>query len=256
MRTGHFALAILLAFGVGAITARAQDNSAATPQSGASAGSQVAQPDPLAAAARRAREQQKTAPKAAKVYTNDNLPTNATISFVGAPASSASGTNGADSQAGSAPSAPAAQAAAPESGEKKAQDEAALVSAKAQLESEKKDLDIDQRKYALDDQMWLSSPNHDGNSDGATNLQNEQDAISAKQDEVTAAQKVVDDLESRLNASPSAAPATNNSAGGNSSSGTSDSGSSDTGSSSSAGDAGASSSSPSTAAGGVSLSSN
>ena len=39
--------------------------------------------DPLAAAARKAREQKKQAAKPAKVFTNDNLPTEATISSVG-----------------------------------------------------------------------------------------------------------------------------------------------------------------------------
>ncbi len=253
MRTGHFALAILLAFGMGAITASAQDNSAPTGQSAASAGSQAAQPDPLAAAARRAREQQKNAPKAAKVFTNDNLPTNATISFVGVPASSAPAAN-----SGNAANASAAQAAAPESDEKRAQDETALASAKAQLQSEKKDLDIDQRKYALDDQMWMSSPNHEGDSEGAANLQNEQDAMSAKQDEVTAAQKVVADLEARLNTGSPAPAATNNSSSGSSDSaasgsggnGSSDASSSSTSTSSDAG------SSTSTTNGGVTLSSN
>jgi hypothetical protein len=253
MRTGHFALAILLAFGMGAITAAAQNNSASAGQSAASAGSQTAQPDPLAAAARRAREAQKNEPKAAKVYTNDNLPTNATISVVGVPPSSTpAASNGANGQASNSGNAAAEQAAQPESDEKRAQDEAALASAKAQLESEKKDLDIDQRKYALDDQMWLSSPNHDGDSDGAANLQSEQDAIGAKQDEVTAAQKVVDDLEARLNTSP-AATTTNNSSSGNSNSGSSDSSSNDASASSNSSDAG---SSPATTAGGVSLSSN
>lgn len=42
------------------------------------------QQDSLAAAARKAREQKKESPKAAKVFTNDNIPTNGGISSVGA----------------------------------------------------------------------------------------------------------------------------------------------------------------------------
>ncbi|MGC2332463.1 MAG: hypothetical protein WA581_13495 [Candidatus Acidiferrales bacterium] len=41
------------------------------------------QQDPLAEAARKAREQKKDAPKAAKVFTNDNLPTQSAVSTVG-----------------------------------------------------------------------------------------------------------------------------------------------------------------------------
>jgi hypothetical protein len=45
--------------------------------------SKAAQEDPLAAAARKAREREKNAPKAAKVFDNDNLPTAGGISTVG-----------------------------------------------------------------------------------------------------------------------------------------------------------------------------
>ncbi|HKV48493.1 MAG TPA: hypothetical protein VJN69_10415, partial [Candidatus Acidoferrales bacterium] len=69
MKPGHFALAMLLILGMCAITV-AQDNS------------QAANTDALAAAARRARQEHKDQAKAAKVYTNDNMPSNATISFV------------------------------------------------------------------------------------------------------------------------------------------------------------------------------
>src|SRR5579862_9260886 len=45
-----------------------------------------AQQDSLAEAARKAREQKKEAPKAAKVFTNDNIPTAGGVSTVGASA--------------------------------------------------------------------------------------------------------------------------------------------------------------------------
>ena len=52
-------------------------------QTSSSSSSNTTQEDPLAAAARKARERQKNAPKAAKVFDNDNLPTSGGISSVG-----------------------------------------------------------------------------------------------------------------------------------------------------------------------------
>jgi hypothetical protein len=208
MKTGRFALAMLLALGVGAITL-AQDNSEAAGQSST---------DALAAAARRARQERKDQPKTAKVYTNDNLPSNATISFVGSePSASVPAAKDANTPAAPAaktptvtqnaqtPASPSLAAAAKMTPEqKKGEDEAALVTAKQQLESTKKDLDIQQRKFALDQQSYMSNPNHDSDKEAAAALQTEQDNISARRDEVDAAQKVVNDLELRLGISTTA----------------------------------------------------
>lgn len=207
MKTGRFALAILLALGMGAITV-AQDNSEAAGQS--------SNTDALAAAARRARQEHKEQSKAAKVYTNDNMPSNATISFVGSESSApaAKDANAPAPNAVKAPTPAAAQNAqtpsSPSLGakmtpeQKKAADEAELATAKQQLEGAKKDLDIQQRKYALDQQTYMSNPNHDSDKAGEAALQTEQDNITAKKDEVDAAQKVVNDLEMRLGVSPTA----------------------------------------------------
>jgi len=204
MKTGHFALAMLLALSMSAITV-AQDNSQATGQPA----------DALAAAARSARQQHKDQPKAAKVYPNDNMPSNATISFVGsapsAPAAKDVNAPAADAAKAAAPAAtqnaqtpssPSLGNVTPE--QKKAADEAALATAKQQLETAKKDLDIQQRKFALDQQSYMSNPNHDSDKAGEEALQSEQDSISAKQDEVDAAQRVVNDLEIRLGVSATA----------------------------------------------------
>lgn len=86
-RTIWLALAALLVIPA---AVAAQDNSqqSASAQSSQSsqashASSTAGQEDPLAAAARKARERQKTAPKAAKVFDNDNLPAEGGISTVG-----------------------------------------------------------------------------------------------------------------------------------------------------------------------------
>jgi hypothetical protein len=58
-------------------SSQASPNTAQAPQVNAS------QPDPLVEAARKARAQKKDAPKAAKVFTNDDIPTQGAISTVG-----------------------------------------------------------------------------------------------------------------------------------------------------------------------------
>lgn len=202
MKTGYFALAMLLAFGVGAMGSRAQEGSPSAGQNGA----QAAQTDSLAAAARQARADRKDQPKAAKVFTNDNLPTNATISYVGSSANTptTNDTGASSNQAANANTKAGAKVGG--SGDKSS-DEAALAKAKQQLESAKKDLDIDQRKFALDQQDYLSNPNHNSDTETAATLQTEQDGISAKKDEVEAAEKVVDDLKARLDTDSEAASA-------------------------------------------------
>jgi hypothetical protein len=201
MRTGHLALAAMLAFGAGAFTAAAQDSSAP-------------QQDALAAASRRALEAKKDQAKSAKVFTNDNLPTDAAISFVGqTPAAPANGGSQNASAGQAAPSASATGAGDP----KKAQEaNAALEAAKEHLASVKKDLDIDQRTYQSD-------PNPDANKSGASDLQSEKDEIASKQDEVDAAQKAVDDLMAKMSEHPAASSSDNSP---NSSSSPSDNGSS------------------------------
>ena len=208
MRTGHLALAAMLAFGAGAFTAAAQDSSAP-------------QQDALAAASRRALEAKKDQAKSAKVFTNDNLPTDAAISFVGqTPAAPANGGSQNASAGQAAPSASATGAGDP----KKAQEaNAALDAAKEHLASVKKDLDIDQRKFALDQQTYQSDPNPDANKSGASDLQSEKDEIASKQDEVDAAQKAVDDLMAKMSEHPAASSSDNSP---NSSSSPSDNGSS------------------------------
>jgi hypothetical protein len=74
-------------------SAASQTSQSGTASQNSSASTQ--QEDPLAAAARKAREQRKESPKAAKVFDNDNLPTQGGISTVGeASAPSKSGTSG------------------------------------------------------------------------------------------------------------------------------------------------------------------
>jgi hypothetical protein len=75
----------------------------------------AAQNDSLADAARKHKQQQAGKPVAAKVYTNDNLPSTETISTVGAPVSDSASSTPTDGQT-------AADASAPKDGTKPADD--------------------------------------------------------------------------------------------------------------------------------------
>ena len=156
------------------------------------------QQDPLTAAARRAREQQKNKPNATKVWNNDNLPTApAAVSIAGAE-NAASTDQSADNsgterkQEGSS----GAKAAPPK--DQKAELQKQLDDAKVHLQSVQTDLDIATRTYQLDQQTFYSNPNHDSDRAGATKLKNEQSDVEAKKQEVAEAQKTIDDLNARL----------------------------------------------------------
>jgi peptidoglycan hydrolase CwlO-like protein len=48
--------------------------------------------------------------------------------------------------------------------------------------------------------MYLSKPEHENDKEGAAQMQDEEDQISAKQQEVADAQKKVDELQAKLTA--------------------------------------------------------
>jgi hypothetical protein len=109
----------------------------------------------VADAARKAKEQQKQAAKA-KVWTNDNIPTSATVSVVGqAP------------QGGNVASPPTAAApTTPETPDQLTTDRdntsADLAQAQKDLASAKTDLDIAQREEKLDSDQFYGTPNYAG----------------------------------------------------------------------------------------------
>jgi DNA repair exonuclease SbcCD ATPase subunit len=147
----------------------------------------------LAEAARKAKEQQKQTPKAKVVWTNDNLPTSATVSVVGQP------------QQGSAASAAQAQPAeeagtAPTSADASdlAKATAELTDAQKDVDSLKTDLDIAQREYKLDSDQYYGTPNYAADQQGQTKLDGEKSEIAAKQDALEAAQKKVDELQKKV----------------------------------------------------------
>lgn len=160
------------------------------------------QSDSIADAARRSREQKKEQAKPGKVWDNDTMPTKpGTVNVVGqsAPSSDASGNPpAATSQAAGG----ASESGAAKGSEKPAKDvkalQASIAAAKDQLQSVKTELDILQRKYNLDSQMYYGKPNYAADTDGAAKLADEKSQIDAKQQEVDAAQKKVSELEEEL----------------------------------------------------------
>jgi hypothetical protein len=85
MRRTLWLSAAVVVFGAsGVIRAQAQPQDQTSSQASKTAAPAAApQQDALAEAARKAREQKKDEPKAAKVFTNDNLPTQGAVSTVG-----------------------------------------------------------------------------------------------------------------------------------------------------------------------------
>lgn len=190
MKTARWGLMVLLVSPVGIAAAQPRQD-------------QAPQQDPVAAAARRARDQKKDKTKAAKVYDNDSLPnTPGGINIVGQAAPEGGtvanvpapdqGTAVAQGQANPPATAKPVDAAAAS---------AELTSAKEHLQSLQKDLDILQRTFTLDQQMYLSKPDHDSDREGASRLKNEQDQMADKQQEIADAQKKIDDLQAKLSAS-------------------------------------------------------
>lgn len=148
------------------------------------------QQDPLAAAARRAREAKKDQAKATKVWDNETLASApGAISIVGQPVAPAS--NPAPADAGKSP------AGKPRAADKSAI-EADLSAAKANLQSLKVDLDLLQRKYALDQQTYYGTPGYASDTAGTAALAGEKNQIDSKQQAVTDAEKKVADLQAQL----------------------------------------------------------
>jgi hypothetical protein len=84
-RTLWLCAAVLVFLASGLIRAQAQQQDQTSSQASQTAAPAATPPqDSLVEAARKAREQKKDAPKAAKVFTNDNLPTDGRVSTAGA----------------------------------------------------------------------------------------------------------------------------------------------------------------------------
>ncbi|MFZ3244148.1 MAG: hypothetical protein WA185_03655 [Candidatus Acidiferrales bacterium] len=147
----------------------------------------------LADAARKAKEQQKQAPKAKVVWTNDNLPTSATVSVVGQPQQG----NAADA-AQAQPAEEAGTAPTSDDANDLAKATAELADAQKDVESLKTDLDIAQREYKLDSDQYYGTPDYAADQQGQAKLDTEKSEMAAKQEALEAAQKKVDELQKKV----------------------------------------------------------
>jgi hypothetical protein len=165
-----FTVSLLLAlFCAGAALAQDQDNS-------------------LAAAARRAQEAKKDAPKAAKVWDNANLPSTGGVNVVGQ--QPAADSNGATTESTSITMQVADAMPAPSKSEL-ASLNSDLATAKQRVADLKADLDLAQRKFALDQSTYLSNPNHVNDRATAAALDSEKSDVEAKAEAVAVAEKAL-----------------------------------------------------------------
>jgi len=144
----------------------------------------------VADAARRAREQKKNAAKPARMLTNDDLP--ATPAAVQQPAAPAGATEStAADQARSEDE--AAETAIPADGgqKKKAEIEAALKRAKAELAQAQNELDVLQRKAVLDSDSFYSQTDYSRDTDGKARLDAGAQLVNDKKSQV-------DDLKAKI----------------------------------------------------------
>jgi hypothetical protein len=207
MKIAHWGLGILLVMPMGIAVGQAQPPQDAQAPPPAPA-------DPLAAAAKQAREAKKDQTKPARVWDDDNVPkSNAAISVVGQTPDDNGGAAAAPGDAAAAPAAASGAGGAAAGAGSRATLERSIGNAKDKLATIKVDLDLLQRTYTLDSQMYYIKPDYASNADGAAKLKDEQDQIAAKQQEMDDEQKKIDDLNAELSKlpAPAAAPSGDNS---------------------------------------------
>jgi hypothetical protein len=164
----------------------------------------------VAEAARRARERKKTVAKPVRTLTNDDL---STAPVSGANAAEAQ-VNPAKAEDNAAATSDANQAqTAPvndeKTGEKNAENAAALEHAKKELAQAEHELDVTQRKAALDSDAYYSKPDFANDKDGKAHLDAEAEQISEKKQAVETLKARVAELQALVGEAPSLEPAKN-----------------------------------------------
>jgi hypothetical protein len=143
-----------------------------------------AQHDSLAEAARKAREQKKEAPKATKVFTNDNIPTEGGVSSVGV-----------ETDAGSTETGRAPQSAADE--EKTWRDRFARLHHK--LQQDQDELDVMQRELGVLNVQFYNDPLKAMQQElSREEINKKTAAIEAKKKDIEADKQAISDAEDAL----------------------------------------------------------
>lgn len=159
----------------------------------------------VADAARRAREQKKNVPKPARTLTNDDLPATPPASQpaaapAGSTESAASDQANTESETATPAKAPAAETATPAASEqkKRAEIEAALKRAKAELAQAQSELDVLKRKSALDSDSFYSQTDYSRDTDGRARLDAEAQDVNDKKSQVDELKSKVAALQTEL----------------------------------------------------------
>jgi DNA repair exonuclease SbcCD ATPase subunit len=181
----------------GQTSQQASSQTAAQSSSQSAAPTQTAPVDPLVAAARKAREQKKDQPKPARVFDNDNIPTQGGVSAVGS-------APGGESTAGGAAAEPdgdqaAGKTAAPPSGNDEKTWRERFARLRKKLEQDQADLEIMQRELGVLDVQYYNDPMK-GMQQGYTRSDiNEKTAkIDEKKKQIEADQQALSDAEDEL----------------------------------------------------------
>jgi hypothetical protein len=162
----------------------------------------------VAEAARRAREQKKTAAKPVRTLTNDDLPA-APVSGANAAEAQVNPAKAGDNAAAATSDANQAQAAPvndEKTKEKNAENAAALEHAKKELAQAEHELDVTQRKAALDSDAYYAKPDFANDKDGKANLDAEAQQISDKKQAVETLKARVAELQALVGEAPSLEP--------------------------------------------------
>jgi hypothetical protein len=176
---------------------QSSSQTAAQPSSQSATPAQAAPVDPLVAAARKAREQKKDQPKPARVFDNDNIPTQGGVSAVGsAPAGEATEAGGTAESGGEQA---AAKTTAPPSGNDEKAWRERFAKLHKKLEQDQADLDIMQRELGVLDVQYYNDPMK-GMQQGYTRSDiNENTAkIDDKKKQIEADQQALSDAEEEL----------------------------------------------------------
>jgi hypothetical protein len=147
----------------------------------------------VAEAARRAREQKKAAAKQpAPVITDDTLkPAAPAAQAANAPAPAADSSGAPDASAAAAPAGPPAPAANPGDTEQKTKDSAELAALQLQVAEAQKGLELLQRELALQQDAYISNPDHSHDVAGKAKLE-------AMLEQITDKRQAVDALKTQL----------------------------------------------------------
>jgi hypothetical protein len=182
MRIAQFAVIALLACPAGVAYGQQQPSQTGQP---------AAKQDPIVEAARQAQERKKDQAKAVKVWDNDNIPSKpGEVSVIGETPAPADASATADTIA----AAPSEAKPAPT----RAEIESSIRDARQRLLTLKTDLDILQRTYDLDLQMYMSKPDYASDKEGAAKMADEKAQVDAKRQEIADAEKKIQEMEGKM----------------------------------------------------------